>query len=119
MSKYDKVEAAWGFHQLIRDDEEHALKYLYLKDGFKTSKHFHKDKVESILVARGTLTVEFFPNENSDNYYMVVLEPHEKVKIPNGLVHRMSARNGVDTHYYEVSNLYLDDVERIEVGGKL
>jgi mannose-6-phosphate isomerase len=112
-----KTVTPWGFHEIIKQSDDHLAKFLYLKDGQRTSLQYHERKTERVIVARGKLTVQLEKRCDkagceSLHSHLIELNRFESLLIPNGTIHRMIADNG-DVYYYEVSDNEPDDCIRI------
>ena len=54
-----KIEKWWGHELVYKNDPQYCIKMLHLNPDGASSRHFHVDKHETLLVVRGTLTLEY------------------------------------------------------------
>ncbi len=103
------VEKPWGKEEIWAETDLYVGKVLYIEPGHRLSLQHHEEKVETIRIGFGELTLEYGPSP--DELTTIVLGPLESFHIPAGMLHRMSA---VDcfTEVIEVSTPHLDDVVR-------
>lgn len=97
----------WGGERLLVRGEHYAAKVLFLAGGQRTSKQWHRAKVETLSVIAGTLVVR------TDDGTPVTLGAGDVLHIPAGTVHTLVAPSG-DVTVFEVSTPELDDVVRLE-----
>jgi mannose-6-phosphate isomerase-like protein (cupin superfamily) len=81
------------------------LKELYIREGYQSSYHYHKNKDETMLIVRGTGYIEF---DDRREYFEVGdtihIKPYEK--------HTIVA--STDTVLYEASTPFLEDTTRVK-----
>jgi mannose-6-phosphate isomerase-like protein (cupin superfamily) len=104
-----RTDKPWG-HELLFALTPHYLgKILHLAPGGVLSLQYHENKVETIFVIKGEVTVE---TREADRASSVRLAEGEGFHVPAGLVHRFSSAGGCDL--VEVSTAHPDDVVRLE-----
>ncbi|HJZ84138.1 MAG TPA: cupin domain-containing protein [Polyangia bacterium] len=105
-----RVDKPWGHELIWAETDRYVGKVLHIKAGERLSLQYHQRKMETILVARGKMELEFFREGQAPERR--VLGPGEAFHIDPGLRHRMIALE--DTDVFEVSTPDLDDVVRLE-----
>jgi NDP-sugar pyrophosphorylase family protein len=100
-----KTAKPWGYEKVHILTELYLLKELYIREGYQSSYHFHKNKDETMLIVRGTGYIEF---DNRREYFetgdTIRIKPYEK--------HTIVA--STDTILYEASTPFLDDTTRVK-----
>ena len=90
--------------------KRYIMKKLYIKKGTKTSFQYHKYKVETNFLIKGSVEAWF---ENQESFIDVkVLGPGSIWSIPAGIKHRIVTLE--DIILFEASSPEVDDVIRIE-----
>ena len=102
----ERTEKPWGYEELIELNDFYVVKKLFMKNGQRCSLQYHNEKLETVTVLQGVLTL-FIEDR------ICTLNPFETVTIAPGTHHRMMANDG-DCLYLESSTIQLDDVVRIE-----
>jgi len=102
-----KIEKPWGWEKIIENNGNYVVKKLFMKKGCQCSLQYHNEKIETIVVLDGTLTIVWDANKKT------FLKPFDVITIYNGTVHRMASIQG-DCLYLECSTNELDDVVRLE-----
>jgi mannose-6-phosphate isomerase len=106
----DTITKPWGYELIWAKTDRYVGKILHIKAGQSLSLQYHREKVETIMVLSGRMSLEFF--EEGEEPKVRELGPREPFHIPSGLRHRMVAID--DTDVVEVSTPELDDVVRLE-----
>lgn len=101
----NKTDKPWGYEKVLIFTEKYLTKELYLKEGFKTSLHYHNDKDETMYILSGSGYIEF---EDRKEYF----SKDDSIRIQPGVVHSIVANENTILH--EVSTPYLDDTVIIE-----
>ena len=105
-----RVEKPWGYELIWAETDRYVGKVLHINAGERLSLQYHERKMETILVSRGKMELEFFASDQAPQ--RKVLVSGESFHINPGLRHRMIALE--DTDVFEVSTPDLDDVVRLE-----
>jgi len=102
-----RIEKEWGWEEILEKNDKYVIKLLYVKEGHKTSKQYHKKKRETIL----TIGDCGFPSSPSHDVERLVVDWFKETifKVPPQKIHRIG--EGV---YLEISTPELDDVVRLE-----
>lgn len=101
-----KFPKKWGHEELLgKKPGSYMFKRLLLKQGKRTSLHFHKEKQETLLVISGALKVLI-------DGRTTVLGEGDYINIAPYSVHRMEAET--DCLYVEGSTDHPEDVVRLE-----
>jgi mannose-6-phosphate isomerase len=106
-----RVEKPWGHEEVFALVEgRYCGKALHVTAGHALSLQYHERKDEVIAVQSGRATLEV--GESEDALETVELEPGERVHLPAGVRHRITALT--DVVLLEASTPELDDVVRLE-----
>ena len=102
---HNKTAKPWGYEKVQIITELYLLKELYIREGYQSSYHYHKNKDETMLMVRGTGYIEF---DDRREYFEVGdtihIKPYEK--------HTIVA--STDTVLYEASTPFLEDTTRVK-----
>src|SRR5512140_3330482 len=104
-----RVEKPWGYELHWAKTDRYVGKVIHVNAGHALSLQYHNQKVETILVFSGKLAFEI---KEGDTLVKREMLPGDRVHVPAGTVHRMTAIEDVDL--FEVSTPELDDVVRLE-----
>ncbi len=107
-----RVEKPWGYELIWAKTKDYVGKVLHINKGHKLSLQYHREKEETVIVAKGKMCL-VFENEQG-TLEEILLNEGEAHHIPVGRKHRMVAVEDCDV--YEVSTPQLDDVVRLEDG---
>jgi mannose-6-phosphate isomerase len=107
-----KIEKPWGYEIIWAHNKKsgYVSKILFITNGNKTSKQFHKFKEETIYILSGLLTLIIIKNNIE---YIYHLKEGSSFHIEANMIHRFYAENG-DVKIIETSTDHLDDVIRLE-----
>lgn len=111
------ISKTWGFERVITNNELYCGKLLVMDEGFQSSKHFHKEKDETMLVIEGAGVLEIWDKGYNAPPKMVAfrVEDGNSVRIPPGVCHRFSTPMGERLVLVEFSTPHKDeDVVRLE-----
>jgi len=103
-----RVEKPWGYELHWAKTEKYVGKIIHVNAGHALSLQYHNIKDETIMVWTGKIKFEI---KEKDEMSVRELLPLERVHIPPGAVHRMTAIE--DSDILEVSTAELDDVVRL------
>lgn len=99
------IEKWWGYELIYKNDTQYCCKLLHFNKGGHTSMHFHVAKHETLVVASGTLKLEYIKNGNT--YEMYLKQGQAFIMVP-GIPHRLIAEKApVDV--FEASTLDRED----------
>ena len=101
----NKTDKPWGYEKILILTEMYSTKELYIKEGFRTSLHYHIEKDETMYILSGSGYIEF---EDKKKYF----SKNDSVRIQPGVVHSIVATE--NTLLHEVSTPYLEDTVCIE-----
>lgn len=118
-SEIYKVAKPWGYELWINgESEKYSFKKIFIKKGNRTSLQFHKKKIETNFLYKGsaqiTLSKKNGKNEKEQilkNLYKMKINSGNYVNVNNYAIHRLKAISNITL--YEVSTPHLDDVIRI------
>jgi NDP-sugar pyrophosphorylase family protein len=97
-----RTDKPWGYELIVALTEKYLQKKLYLKEGHRTSMHYHQNKMETLYVVKGKVRVEFEksePVELSEGQRHTI-EPHTVhsiVALRNTLIDEASSPHPEDT----------------------
>jgi quercetin dioxygenase-like cupin family protein len=103
------VDKPWGYELVWAKTDRYVGKIIHVKAGHALSLQYHNGKTETVYLASGRVKYEF---QEGDGLRSLVLEPGDRLHIPAGTVHRVTALEDADI--FEVSTPELDDVVRLE-----
>ena len=101
----NKTDKPWGYEKILILTELYSTKELYIKEGFRTSLHYHIEKDETMYILSGSGYIEF---EDRKEYF----SKNDSIRIQPGVVHSIVATE--NTLLHEVSTPYLEDTVHIE-----
>ena len=101
----NKIDKPWGYEKVLIFTEKYLTKELYIKEGFRTSFHYHNEKDETMYIMSGSGYIEF---EDRKEYF----GPNDSIRIKPGIIHSIVATENTTLH--EVSTPYLDDTVRVK-----
>jgi mannose-6-phosphate isomerase-like protein (cupin superfamily) len=108
-SEIVRVEKPWGYELHWAKTDRYVGKILHINAGQALSLQYHNRKEETILLWSGRLRFEI---ARDGGLQRVEMQPGERIHVPPGTVHRMTAIE--DSDIFEVSTPELDDVVRLE-----
>jgi len=104
-----RVEKPWGYELLWAKTDQYVGKVIHVTAGHALSLQYHNKKTETIYLHSGRLLFEI---QEGDKLVGREMHPGDRIHVPAGTVHRMTAVTDVDI--FEVSTPELDDVVRLE-----
>jgi len=105
-----RVEKPWGYELIWAKTGDYVGKVLHVNKGHQLSLQYHKQKEETIYLAKGHMTLVF--EETPGKLVDIDLREGDVHHIPPMRQHRMIAVEDCDI--FEVSTPQLDDVVRLE-----
>jgi mannose-6-phosphate isomerase-like protein (cupin superfamily) len=108
-SEIVRVEKPWGYELHWAKTDRYVGKILHINAGHALSLQYHNRKEETVLLWSGRLRFEI---GRSGGLQTLEMKPGERVHVPPGTVHRMTALEDCDI--FEVSTPEIDDVVRLE-----
>lgn len=102
----ETIKKPWGQEEILESNEFYTVKRLTMENGHRCSLQYHEQKMETIYVQYGILTIDF------DDDKPLTVHQSEFVTINPGQFHRMEAKYG-RVVYLECSTSQLNDVIRI------
>ena len=110
-----KVNKPWGHEIRWAINEKYLGKLLFIKQGNRLSKQYHRIKDETINVLEGQLLLELGPHMSVPEQEPVreVVTEGESRRIHPGVIHRFCAEAG-DVILIEVSTPEINDVVRLQ-----
>ena len=104
-----RVEKPWGHELIWAETERYVAKVLFIRQGQKLSRQYHRIKDETLFVETGAMDLEIGQGDQIETLHM----PKGAVfHVIPGTIHRMIATE--DVRVFEVSTPELDDVVRLE-----
>jgi quercetin dioxygenase-like cupin family protein len=104
-----RVDKPWGYELLWAKTDRYAGKIIHVNAGHALSLQYHNQKTETVYLASGRLLYEI---QEGERLVGRELSPGDRIHVPAGTVHRMTALEDADI--FEVSTPELDDVVRLE-----
>jgi quercetin dioxygenase-like cupin family protein len=104
-----RVEKPWGYELLWAQTDRYVGKIIHVNAGHALSLQYHRVKTETVYLAAGKVVYEI---QDGDRLVKLDLVPGDRLHIPAGTVHRVTAVEDADI--FEVSTPELDDVVRLE-----
>lgn len=84
-------QRGWGWEVWIENMPEYCGKILHIKKGKKGSLHFHRDKLETMMLSFGLIELVLIDPETGVEYKEILNVPGDSIKIPRGQVHQICA----------------------------
>jgi mannose-6-phosphate isomerase-like protein (cupin superfamily) len=100
-----RTDKPWGYEKVLIYTDKYLTKELFIKEGFRTSFHYHEKKDETMYIISGAGYIEF--NDKKEYFGKndtIRIEPYEQ--------HSIVATENTILH--EVSTPYLDDTIRVK-----
>ena len=104
-----RVDKPWGFELLWAKTDRYVGKIIHVNAGHALSLQYHNVKTETVYLASGRVRYEI---GDAESRRVVDLLPGDRLHIPAGTVHRVTALEDADI--FEVSTPEIDDVVRLE-----
>jgi len=104
-----RVDKPWGYELLWAKTDRYVGKIIHVNAGHALSLQYHNVKTETVYLASGRVRYEI---RDGDALRSLELSPGDRLHIPAGTVHRVTALD--DAEIFEVSTPELDDVVRLE-----
>lgn len=101
----NREDKPWGYEKILINTEKYLTKELFIKEGYRTSFHFHERKDETMYIISGSGYIEF---EDRKEYF----GKNDTVRIEPGERHSIVAME--NTLLHEVSTPHLNDTVRVE-----
>jgi mannose-6-phosphate isomerase len=104
-----RVDKPWGYELLWAKTDRYVGKIIHVNAGHALSLQYHNVKTETVYLASGRVRYEI---QDGGGLRTLDLLPGDRLHIPAGTVHRVTAIDDADI--FEVSTPELDDVVRLE-----
>src|SRR5438552_17941051 len=104
-----RVEKPWGHEIIWAETERYVAKVLFIREGQRLSRQYHRRKDETFFVESGEMSLEI---GKADALRTIEMKPGDTFHCAPGTVHRMIGRS--DVRVFEVSTPEIDDVVRLE-----
>ena len=104
-----RVDKPWGYELLWARTAQYVGKVIHVNAGHALSLQYHRVKTETVYLASGKVRYEI---KDGETLRTLELQPGDRLHIPPGTVHRVTAIEDADI--FEVSTPELDDVVRLE-----
>ena len=104
-----RVDKPWGYELVWAKTDRYVGKIIHVNAGHALSLQYHNVKTETVYLASGRVRYEI---KDGETLRALDLEPGDRLHIPAGTVHRVTAIEDADI--FEVSTPELDDVVRLE-----
>jgi len=111
----------WGAVQHIFCSDHAAVSVLQVNKGYRSSRHYHRQRVNQFTVISGHVIIEQWTMGKTE-LGKTELGPGESLEIDAGIEHRfrvVESGEMVEVYYpaYVGAKVSIDDIERIDVGG--
>lgn len=105
-----RTDKPWGYELVVALTEKYLQKKLYIKEGYRTSMHYHEFKMETLYVVKGRVRVEFPDKEaielnEGERHTIEPKTVHSIVALRNTLIDEASSPHPSDT--IRVKDYYL------------
>lgn len=107
-----RVEKPWGHELIWAKTDKYVGKVLHIKKGHQLSLQYHRQKEETIYLAKGHMKFMFEEVAGSGKVVEIDMRAGDVHHIPPNRQHRMIAVEDCDI--FEVSTPELHDVVRLE-----
>ena len=104
-----RVDKPWGYELVWAKTDRYVGKIIHVNAGHALSLQYHRIKTETVYLASGRVVYEI---QEGEELRQLDLHPGDRLHIPAGTVHRVTAVEDADI--FEVSTPELDDVVRLE-----
>lgn len=105
------VPKVWGYEKWLENNDKYCCKILSLNKGYQCSLHYHKDKDELFVVAKGHVRME-------KNGKVIHLREGDFVRMEPGTIHRFTGAEDsiimeVSTHHDERDSYRLEKSKKV------
>ncbi|MBI4362022.1 MAG: NTP transferase domain-containing protein [Euryarchaeota archaeon] len=107
----NREDKPWGYEKVLVSTDKYLTKELYIREGYRTSVHYHKEKDETLYVVHGTLVVEFEGGKKK------TFSKNDKFRITPGMVHSLIAQENVLLQEFSTPHLH-DTVRKKDFYGR-
>ena len=104
-----RVDKPWGYELVWAKTDRYVGKIIHVNAGHALSLQYHRVKTETVYLMSGRVVYEI---QEGEELRQLDLNPGDRLHIPAGTVHRVTAVEDADI--FEVSTPELDDVVRLE-----
>jgi len=101
------IQKPWGHERIIAKTDKYVVKEIFVREGCRLSKQYHKEKVETMFLVHGAVTL-------LREGVMYLMKPMVPYLIAPLMAHRLIANQKSDALIVEVSSTELEDVVRLE-----
>jgi len=102
----NRTDKPWGYELVVALTNSYLQKKLYIKEGYRTSMHYHERKMETLYVVKGKVRVEY------QDMPPIQLEVGQRQTIEPGTVHSIVALR--NTLIDEASSPHPEDTIRVK-----
>jgi mannose-6-phosphate isomerase-like protein (cupin superfamily) len=82
------INKSWGYEAIHVNTSKYCMKTLHIFPGSSTSMHYHKDKTETLYIAKGCLQIEYFI-DHAHNANMIYLNEGMSFTVIPNLKHKL------------------------------
>lgn len=113
-------DKAWGKVRHAFDSPNCAVSVLHVEAGGYCSRHLHRERINRFLVVSGAIDVIVYTDDGASELTRQHLLPGDISDVPAGVVHSFEVvEPGIVVEVYSPSGMVrLDDIERIQLGGR-
>ena len=97
----NRKDKPWGYEKILISTDKYLTKELFIKEGYKTSYHYHEQKDETMFIMGGSGYIEFEDRKErfvrNDAIRIKPNIPHTIVASENTIIHEVSTPDLEDT----------------------
>ncbi len=97
----NREDKPWGYEKILIKTDKYMTKELFIKEGYKTSFHYHEKKDETMYIVKGSGYIEFKEKKEyfgkNDTLRIEPNTPHSIVAMENTILHEISTPHIHDT----------------------
>lgn len=109
------IEKIWGWEKIIVNNELYCVKFIHIKDGYRNSMQYHKNKDETFFILGGKMLLEIGEGDTHEEMEML---PGDTYRIKPNTLHRYSGIE--DATFLEISTHFdIEDTYQVIKGGKI
>ena len=97
----NRTDKPWGYEKILISTDKYLTKELFIKEGYKTSHHYHERKDETMFIMGGSGYIKFEDRKErfgrNDAIRIKPNTPHTIVALENTILHEVSTPDSEDT----------------------
>jgi len=108
-----RITKTWGYELIYQNHNLYCCKVLHIEKNNSCSYHLHMEKHETLLVIKGTLTINTTYNKQHETYHV---KEGEAFVVAPGFIHSLKAESESVTIVETSTSSYDTDSIRIKEG---